>query len=59
MVVLEQNLNQAKLTQLARREHFTFFGLTLPYLVLVGDDNCPNWLAVFFVFHRQRRVIFV
>ena len=36
MAALEQNINQAGLTQLARREHFTFFGLTLPYLVLVG-----------------------
>ena len=36
MAVLDQNLNQAALTQLARREHYTFFGLTLPYLVLVG-----------------------
>ena len=30
MAALEQNINQAGLTQLARREHFTFFGLTLP-----------------------------
>ena len=36
MAVLDQNLNQAALTQLAQREHYTFFGLTLPYLVLVG-----------------------
>ena len=33
---IEQNFNQAELAQLARREHYTFFGLTLPYLVLVG-----------------------
>ena len=36
MVGIEQNSNQAELAQLARREHYTFFGLTLPYLVLVG-----------------------
>ena len=36
MSALETNVNQAALTQLSRREHYTFFGLTLPYLVLVG-----------------------
>jgi ABC-type spermidine/putrescine transport system permease subunit I len=36
MVGIEQNSNQAELAQLARREHYTYVGLTLPYLVLVG-----------------------
>ena len=36
MSALEQNVNEAALSQFARREHYTFFGLTLPYLVLVG-----------------------
>jgi ABC-type spermidine/putrescine transport system permease subunit I len=36
MAALEHNVNEAALTQLARREHYTFFGLTLPYLFLVG-----------------------
>jgi len=36
MAALEKNVNEAALTQLARREHYTFFGLTLPYLLLVG-----------------------
>lgn len=36
MAVLDQNINEASLHQLAKRENYTFLGLTMPYLVLVG-----------------------
>ena len=36
MAALERNINEVSLGRLARQENYTFFGLTLPYLVLVG-----------------------
>jgi len=36
MTVLEPNINAIALKRLAAREHYTFFGLTMPYLLLVG-----------------------
>ena len=36
MAVLDQNINEASLHRLAKRESYTFLGLTMPYLVLVG-----------------------
>jgi len=36
MAVLDQNINEASLHRLAKRENYTFLGLTMPYLVLVG-----------------------
>ena len=36
MAVLDQNINEASLRRLAKRENYTFLGLTMPYLVLVG-----------------------
>ena len=36
MAVLEQNINEVSLSRLEKRENYTFFGLTVPYLVLVG-----------------------
>lgn len=36
MAVLDQNINEGSLRRLAKRENYTFLGLTMPYLVLVG-----------------------
>ena len=36
MAVLEHNINEVSLSRLEKRENYTFFGLTVPYLVLVG-----------------------
>ena len=36
MAVLDQNINEASLHRLAKRENYTFLGLTMPYLILVG-----------------------
>lgn len=36
MAALERNINEVSLGRLAKQENYTFFGLTLPYLVLVG-----------------------
>jgi putative spermidine/putrescine transport system permease protein/spermidine/putrescine transport system permease protein len=36
MLTGEQRINEAGLKRYAAREHYTFFGLTLPYLLLVG-----------------------
>ena len=36
MAVLDQHINEASLHRLAKRENYTFLGLTMPYLVLVG-----------------------
>ena len=36
MAALEHNINEVSLSRLEKRENYTFFGLTVPYLVLVG-----------------------
>ena len=36
MAVVEHKINEVSLSRLEKRENYTFFGLTVPYLVLVG-----------------------
>ena len=36
MTVIEERINERELSQLATKEKYVFFGLTLPYLILVS-----------------------
>ena len=45
-----ERINEVELDQLDRKERYTLFGLTVPYLALSAWVNYhPNWMAILHV----------
>ena len=53
MALIDEHVNEAVLKNLDRKENFTLFGLTVPYLFLIFF-----LIIIPVVFHRKRWVVF-